>query len=285
MGAFGLERLPVPAAEWHEAALTRHSRRQFHPFPLEPEQLDALEELIGVLQPLSQGVRMVVARRVGSDIYRGIVGGYGKVSGALSALVMVGNRGVATVNERVGYIGEALILEATRVGVSTCWVGGFFNRKRTAAYVDMGLSDRIYAVSPLGRAGEAKSSGEKLMSFTARSRSRKGLEVIAPGAETSAWPDWALEGVKAAQIAPSASNRQPWRFRLENGSVVLATDGGFENPVVSRRLDCGIAMLHFELGALSRGCPGGWEFLGGRDVARFRPHTPLPGEEGRSDEG
>jgi hypothetical protein len=285
MGTFGLGSLTVPASEWHKAALIRHSRRQYQPVPLGPNQLDALEGLVGVLQPLAQGVRMVVVRRVGGDIYRGIVGGYGKVSGALSALIMVGERDAATVNERVGYLGEALVLEATRVGVSTCWVGGFFNRKRTAAYVDMGASDRIYAVSPLGRAVEDKSSGEKLLSFTARSRNRKSLEVVAPLAEASPWPDWALEGVRAAQIAPSASNRQPWRFRLEDGSVVLATDGGFENPVVSRRLDCGIAMLHFELGAMSRGRPGGWEFLGGRDVARFRPQTLLPGEEGRSDEG
>jgi hypothetical protein len=36
-----------------------------------------------------------------------------------------------------------------------------------------------------------------------------------------------------------------------------------------KALDCGIAMLHFELGALTNGGVGGWELLEAPDVARY----------------
>jgi len=65
-------------------------------------------------------------------------------------------------------------------------------------------------------------------------------------------------------------NRQPWRFRMDDGAVVVSAVG-FPTPAASPRLDCGIAMLHFELGARAEGCDGAWESLAGRDVARWVP--------------
>jgi len=38
---------------------------------------------------------------------------------------------------------------------------------------------------------------------------------------------------------------------------------------VAKRLDCGIAMQHIELGALSQGIHGRWELLKKPQVARF----------------
>jgi hypothetical protein len=65
-------------------------------------------------------------------------------------------------------------------------------------------------------------------------------------------------------------NRQPWRFRIEGGALVVAYAGS-DTPRTSKRLDCGIAMVHAELGAASEGAFGRWELLVGRDVARFVP--------------
>ena len=41
--------------------------------------------------------------------------------------------------------------------------------------------------------------------------------------------------------------------------------------MISKRLDCGIAMLHFELGAREVGASGSWQLLSGRDVALWVP--------------
>ena len=71
------------------------------------------------------------------QLFTGIVGGYGKVTGARSR---GGVRGRAPAGDSVpdgvqaaaGYVGEGLILEATRLGLGTCWVAGTFDsRART----------------------------------------------------------------------------------------------------------------------------------------------------------
>ncbi|MDI3546615.1 MAG: hypothetical protein PWR10_267 [Halanaerobiales bacterium] len=47
-------------------------------------------------------------------------------------------------------------------------------------------------------------------------------------------------------------NRQPWRFRFSDGGVTISVDNP-DKDLYSKRLDCGIAMLHFELGARKKG--------------------------------
>jgi len=84
------------------------------------------------------------------------------------------------------------------------------------------------------------------------------------------WPDWANVSLEAARLAPSAANRQPWGFDVqEEGVTVFVRTGGPEFNV-SKRLDCGIAMLHLEVAAANRGFKGEWEFLPSPQVARFK---------------
>jgi len=83
------------------------------------------------------------------------------------------------------------------------------------------------------------------MSGVVKARRRKPLNMLVSGAIDAPWMAAALE---AARLAPSARNRQPWRFRLERGAVIIAADRASIPSAISKRLDCGIAMLHFELG-------------------------------------
>jgi hypothetical protein len=83
------------------------------------------------------------------------------------------------------------------------------------------------------------------------------------------WPKWARTAVEAARLAPSATNRQPWNFNIEHDSITLSVNNTGMEFNVSKRLDCGIAMLHIELGALNCGIQGGWEFLKKPQVACF----------------
>ena len=62
---------------------------------------------------------------------------------------------------------------------------------------------------------------------------------------------------EAGRYAPSAMNRQPWRFSASDGCV-----GILPRPSVLTRkyapIDCGIAMLHLAVGAYSAGHEGVW---------------------------
>ncbi|MEW5920122.1 MAG: nitroreductase family protein [Bacillota bacterium] len=263
--------MELPVDSWYRALKVRHSRRLYTDKPIAAHLLDKMEEVCTRFQPFA-GVRGVLIRRMTEDIFRGLVGAYGKVRGASTYLAFLGERNMENVEARVGYLGEALILEATALGLSTCWISGFFDPWVAALDVKPQEKEKIYAVSPLGYAAAEYSREEKIMSSLIRSRRRKNLHQIARNIKRGNWPEWVLAGLEAARIAPSAVNRQPWCFFMENNGVIVVSmrkPGGANH--FSKRLDCGIAMLHFELGARALGVGGRWEFLPSPDVARYVP--------------
>ena len=168
-----------------------------------------------------------------------------------------------------GYVGQAAVLEATVLGLDTCWVGGMFRPDVAASLISLAPGERVFAVSPVGRATTSKSLGEKIATSIVRSRIRKPVEEIAPGSD--GWPEWSRSGVEAARMAPSALNIQPWRFSFGAGAVTLSTDGKKDPHGIPKRLDCGIAMLHFELGAWAAGMRGTWVPTPDHPVAIFSP--------------
>jgi hypothetical protein len=123
-------------------------------------------------------------------------------------------------------------------------------------------------VTPIGYAADALTFVEKTMKAFVKSGRRKSLEeLVVSGTFQEEWQRSALESTR---LAPSAVNRQPWRFRLEPGAVGVTMDEAGPGGVEAKRLDCGIAMLHLELGARSAGVEGSWEFSDDPGVAVFR---------------
>lgn len=57
-------------------------------------------------------------------------------------------------------------------------------------------------------------------------------------------PEWFINGVKSALLAPTAMNQQKFYFTLKDGKVSAKAGVGFYVKV-----DLGIAKCHFELGA------------------------------------
>ena len=147
--------------------------------------------------------------------------------------------------------------------------------------VELAEGERVYAVSPLGYANRSVGAHrEEACESMAGSKKRKCVEELAPGIGGS-WPEWAVTAVETARLAPSAVNRQPWRFRLEDGGLVIAKDNAFETPKVTKRLDCGIAMLHAELGAMASGAQGALDRPGWRRRRALRPAGHLVRPETR----
>ena len=204
-------------------------------------------------------------------IFRGAVGPYGKVKGAPALIAFIGDMEDPHIQEKVGYMGEGIILEATDLGLATCWVGGFFRPKVAASIIGIERSERVLAVTPVGRAVRNVVMEEKIMTGFGRTHRRKPLSTMVSGRDLSEMPGWMKAALEAARIAPSAVNRQPWRFHIEDESITISVAAYSFDFVVSPRLDCGIAMMHMEVAALDNGMRGEWEFLEAPQVARFRP--------------
>jgi len=258
--------------QWLAAVARRQSRRAYDGRRVPAAMLDAIERACERFRPYPDA-RVVLVREPVLDVFTGVLGSYGKVRNAPHVLLFLGDRDMAFSDQHVGYTGEGIVLEATARGLNTCWVAGFFSAAKVAQLARIDASEKVFAVSPLGYAASTFTLGERGMRGAAGAHARRSVDEIARGAHEG-WPEWAVAAVETARLAPSAVNRQPWRFRFEDNALLVAQDNPFETPKVTKRLDCGVAMLHAELGANASGIVGTWHDLGhGLDVGRFTTNT------------
>jgi hypothetical protein len=117
---------------------------------------------------------------------------------------------------------------------------------------------------------ENKSFVERLMKKFVGSHKRKSLEEICPGGYNSKWPGWIKEALELAKLAPSAANKQPWRFIVSENNCEIKITVEDTSKLDRKKLDCGIAMLHIEIGALYNGIKGEWIYLEKSDIAAYR---------------
>ncbi|MHA2178341.1 MAG: nitroreductase family protein, partial [Candidatus Thorarchaeota archaeon] len=164
-----------------------------------------------------------------------------------------------------GYLGEGIILEATALGLNTCWVGGFYRRDAVMKQIELQDGERVLGITPIGYSKEENDR----VGFSSKPYRRKNFEKLVLSGEVDD-KKWVRSAIEAARIAPSAGNRQPWRFEISEDSITVSASSKREGLRISNRLDCGIAMLHLELSALSNDVLGNWEFLEHPKVARYK---------------
>ena len=231
--AFNMER-------WHSATQARFSVRRYKAEPGE-EDMAALKEAAAHI--CGRGVRIILGED--ARLFKPMFLWYGKITGAKCFAAFVAGPDASP--HSIGYMGEAFILEATALGIGTCWVGGTYHKRLAKSVVDLAEGERIVAVTPLGIADE---------SYTGRPR--KSLEELTGLSQTQLQdlPEWQQSAISCARIAPSAVNRQPWRFLPgDNGIELIQTGANFGYGGV----DLGIAMLHIELGAAHGFMSGTWQ--------------------------
>src|SRR4030042_4314237 len=167
--------MDIPFSRWHPAIRKRRSRRRFDPdLPIAPEALAALDKVCRQFAPFPHARSRLVTESADS-VFKGIVGSYGKVKDAPAFIAFIGDMDDPFVQEEVGYTGEGIILEATALGLNTCWVAGFFRRETVASLIDVSDKEQVLAVTPVGYAQQSESWEEKLMSRFGRSHNRLPL--------------------------------------------------------------------------------------------------------------
>lgn len=221
-----------------EAINLRYSRRSYLDKPI---QAAALEHLMAVITKYNEtsGLHIQLIED-GSNSFKGLLKSYGMFSGVRSFFALVGKNGDANLKEKAGYYGELLVLEATKLGLGTCWVGATYDRKHCPCTVKE--DETLVCVIPVGYSQEKQDFREKLI-YKATHRKSKPLEEFYTS--DSQVPDWFLSGMEAVGKAPSAVNAHPVHGEYRSGKVILF----IKDPGQYRLVDLGIAKLHFELGA------------------------------------
>jgi len=229
-----------------EAMDERRSRRLYLEKPIEASIISKLQKLIDTYNTASDlSIRFV---EDGSSAFSSFRKTYGLFSGVRSLIAMVGSKNDPDLKEKVGYFGEMLVLDATILGLGTCWVGGTFETQSSIFLLTD--SETLICVIPVGYV-ETLSFKEKMVHQMVAGKS-KSIEQLLNS--DSKLPVNFLEGIKAVQKAPSAANRQPVRFEYKGGILTVNTevDGKFN------LVDLGIVKAHFEVatgGRFERGNP------------------------------
>lgn len=259
----------IPVERWFKSMVVRHSRRKYVNKELDVDSLDKVQANLKELNSLFDGTRLVLVNGECDHVFKGIIGAYGKIVGSQAYVAIIGDTRGERIPEKIGYIGEGFILEATALGLGTCWVAGTFKSKKVESDIRLKKNERIYAITPLGYVDKKYSLSEKMMKQVISSHKRKGLNELCRGNFNEKWPKWVKSALNSARLAPSAINAQPWRFEVNEDSIILSVDNYKNSKKDIKRLDCGIAMMHLELGALHEGVKGSWQYLEQPNIAKF----------------
>jgi len=170
---------------------------------------------------------------------------YGLLTGVRHYAGLIGPKDDVLAQERLGYYGELFLLQAVALGLGTCWVEGSFDRN--GCPFELAEDEQLYCTIAFGHCAEEENFRERMIQSITHRKTKRAEDMMSATGEV---PDWFMAGMRAVERAPSAVNKQPWRFTHKDGitSAELVNSKSW--------VDLGIAKLHFMLGAGS----GVWEF-------------------------
>jgi hypothetical protein len=204
----------------------RHSVRDYCDEPLNDKIINKLNEFI-VSCNRESGLNIQLVTNE-PQAFNCLMAHYGKFRGVSNYFAIVGKK-TKKLYEDIGYFGEKLVVYAQGLGLNTCWVA--LTYKKIKDKIKINRDEKLHLVIAVGY---GKTQGNV--------RKSKGFYDVCKKAD---YPDWFVNGVKCALLAPSAMNQQKFYLYLEDKNIVRAKAGtGFYS-----KMDLGIIKYHFQVGA------------------------------------
>lgn len=213
-----------------EAIKARHSVRQYIDKPIEAEKIEQLQACIAECNR-EGGLHIQLVTNEPKAFAKGMAK-YGKFSGISNYIAMICKKGD---DITLGYYGEKVVLLAQTLGLNTCWVGLTFSKQPGTFEVSSG--EHMVCLVPVGYG----------VTQGVQHPQKRTFNDVAKGGP---FPEWFVQGVEAALLAPTAVNQQLFRFILHEGNKVEAKKAfSLTNGLGYAPIDLGIAKCHFEIGA------------------------------------
>ena len=209
-----------------EAILCRHSVREYQDKPIENNIVNELKKEIDYCNKTGDLNIQLVTNS--PDAFNCFLSRYGKFKNVKNYIALVGKTG-DNLDEKVGYYGEHLVLKAQMLGLNTCWVGLSYSKKKSS--IEINDNERLVCVISLGYG-------------LSQGLPHKSKDINSVCKITQNTPEWFINGVKSALLAPTAINQQRFYFSQQDGVVSVKCGTFFYTKV-----DMGIARYHFEVGA------------------------------------
>ncbi len=247
-----------------EVVRKRYSVRSYEEIAIPKDTLKNIEEYMSKLDnPFQVPVKFKLLHTKGASNEKKL-GTYGMIKGATdyigSAIPNVENN-----LEALGYAFEKLVLYLASIGIGTCWLGGTFNKGEFAKALNIEDGELFPAITPIGYAKDNKRILESFARMAIKADKRKDFEELFFDKDFTKPLLKNLAGVYAeplefVRLGPSASNKQPWRIVKDGDNFHFYE---LRNPAYSdklgydiQRVDIGIALCHFQLGALEKNLSG-----------------------------
>ena len=209
-----------------EALKERHSVRSYQDKKIEAEKVAALRLAIDECNK-EGNLHLQLCEEAGSTFNR-LLNKFMGLRSAPSVIACIGPDD-ETLDERIGYYGQKIVLCAQMLGLNTCWAGTYNPKNVPAERKD---GERLVLVIAIGYGVDG-----------GRVRKSKIADQVVEGG-IDGKPDWFKRGVEAALLAPTAVNQQKFAIALDGEKVVITDKGG-----ILSKVDKGIVTCNFEVGS------------------------------------
>ena len=248
--------------------LIRHRKtcRSYEPRPIDPVSRNSLMELIASLdagmwnEPLQL---RLMELEPGKDKRMRL--DYGLISGHSAYLLgIVADDTLSRVS--YGFQLEKVVLHATALGLSTCWVGYFDSEHFSQLHVEAWQA--IPSIVVVGHGTYEPSIGNRLLRFSFGADKRLDWDKLFFNADwgtslTAMQAGPFCDALEMVRLAPSSGNTQPWRILRDADRQTFHFFKKPVNKTYEQRglhdVDIGIAAAHFDLYAQSLKIPGTWQ--------------------------
>lgn len=173
----------------------------------------------------------------------------------------------STLDSRVnyGYLMEKVVLKATGMNISTCWIGYFDDTYFNDIPRENGFE--IPGIVIIGYSQDKLTNLDKFLRFNVGASKRQSWEKLffnykSKTPITPALINKYSDSLEMVRLAPSSGNTQPWRIFFDDTTNEFHF---FKKPINKRYeekglhdIDMGIALAHFELTSLYNGLSGTW---------------------------
>jgi nitroreductase len=245
-----------------QAIERRVSTRSYDKGAVEPELLQrllAISKTAGRLTDTPLRVELVSGAAQTQRVLTYMIGSYGLVLTPPHVLVGVIPPHNPTARVDMGYVLEQMVLEASRLELGTCWITGSYDAERAGDAVGLAPGEEAAAIIALGypsRRGWGRIHTGTIRRLAGGHKRKPLKDIVFSDRWGEPWPadgaDPILTSVlEHARLAPSAVNRQPWRFIFRPHDIVLTL-------VQPKPIDAGIVMAHITLAAEALGRKGRW---------------------------
>lgn len=160
--------------------------------------------------------------------------------------------------EKLGYYGQKLMMELTKMGLGTCWVASTYDAASISLPAPEG--ELLWDIMPFGHPAKKMPVKQRTVRTGLRQRDRKLSEFVESDLPFDELPDWIRKGAEAILLGPSAVNEQAINLVWKDNTLTAYIYKEDRKVVYN---DLGIAKYMFVLGAAECGVTGNWDWGNG----------------------